>query len=97
MPQMRTDEGHGRRRRAWRTDEEHGQWMMEEDGNASMDIVRVVAGVFDSRDKAAVSLSASVYMDNESCAGGWESVIDIGGAMSIIVDGYIMFFSRIEE
>ena len=65
--------------------------------NASIDIVRVAAGVSDSGQKVSLSLSAYKHTDNESCAGGWGSMIDIEGAMAIIVDSCIMFFSRIEE
>ena len=70
---------------------------MEEDENSSMDIVRADAGISDIGRKVSVSLPASACTDDESCAGGWGSMIDIGGAMSIIVDGCIMFFGRIEE
>ena len=56
-----------------------------------MDIVRVAAGVSDSVEKVSVSLTASAGMDDESCAGGWGTMmIDIGGAMSIIVGDCII-------
>ena len=62
-----------------------------------MDIVRAAAGVSESREKVSVSLTTSAGMDDESCAGGWGSMVDTRGAMSIIVDDCTMFFSRIEE
>ena len=62
-----------------------------------MDIVRAATGVSDSGEKVSVSLTASAGTDDESCAGGWGTMIDIGGAMSIIGVDCIMLFSRIEE
>ena len=56
--------------------------------NVSMDIVRAVDGVSDSGQKVSLSLSACKRTDDESCAGGWVSMIDTGGAMSIIVGLY---------
>ena len=79
------------RRRA-RTDEEHCRWISEEDEN-SMDVVRADPRVSDSGEKVSVSLTASAGMNDESCAGGWGAMIDIGGAMSVIVDDCIMLFS----
>ena len=60
-----------------------------------MYIVRAAAGVSDSGEEVSVSLAASAGTDDESCAGGWGTMIDIGGAMSIIVDDCItiMLFS----
>ena len=65
--------------------------------NTSMGIVRVAAGVSDSGQKVPLSLSACKCMADESYAGRWVSMIDIRQAISIIVDGCTMFFSRIEE
>ena len=64
-----------------------------------MDVVMAAAGVSNSREKVLVSPTASAGTDDESCAGGWGTMIDIGGTMSIIVDDciIIMLFSRIEE
>ena len=55
-----------------------------------MDVVRAAAGVSDSGEKVSVSLTASAGTDDESCAGGWVTMIDIGGAMSIIADDCII-------
>ena len=98
---MVIDEAHGRRVR--RTDEERGPTKSIADGyrrkmrTAAMDVVRAAAGVSDSGEKVSVSLTASAGTDDESCAGGWGTMIDIGGAMSIIGVDCIMLFSRIEE
>ena len=51
-----------------------------------MDVVRAAAGVSDSGEKVSVSLEASAGTDDESCVGGWGTMIDIGGATSSIVD-----------
>ena len=59
--------------------------------------MRAAAGVSDSGDKVSVSLEASAGTDDESCVGGWGPMIDIGRAMSIIVNDCVMLFSRIEE
>ena len=77
------------------TKSEDQRWISEEDENASMDITRVADGVSDSGEKMAVPLTAFASTDDESCAGGWGAMIDIGGAVSIIVDGciFIMLFS----
>ena len=72
-----------------RTDKEYWRWILEEDENASMDVVRAAASVSDSGEKMSVSLTASAGTDDASCAGGWGAMIDIGGAMSIIVDDCI--------
>ena len=58
-----------------------------------MDVVGAAAGVFHSGQKVSLSLSACERMDDESCAGGWGAMIDIGGAMSIIGVDCIMLFS----
>ena len=59
-----------------------------------MAVVRAAAGVSDSGYKVSVSLAASAGTDDESCAGGWGTMVDIGGVMSIIgVDDCIMLFS----
>ena len=79
---MVIDEAHGQR--AWRTNKEHCRWIPEEDENALMDGVRAAAGVSDRGEKVSVSLTASAGTDDESCAGGWGTMIDIGGAMPII-------------
>ena len=42
-----------------------------------MDVVRVAAGVSDTGEKVSVSLTASAGTDNESCAGGWGTMVDI--------------------
>ena len=55
-----------------------------------MDIVRAADGVSDSGEKVSVSLTASAGTDDKSCAGGWGIMVDIGGAMSIIVDDCII-------
>ena len=65
-----------------------------------MDIARAAVGVSDSGEKVLVLLIASAGTDDESCAGGWGTMIDIGGAMSIICVDYcatIILFSLIEE
>ena len=91
------DEAHGRRAR--RTDEEQGPTNSIDDGyrrkmrTVSMDIVRVAAGVSNSGENVSVSLTASAGTGDESCAGGWGTMIDIGGAMSIIGVDCIMLFS----
>ena len=41
-----------------------------------MDIVRAAAGVSDSGEEVSVSLAASAGTDDESCAGGWGTMID---------------------
>ena len=60
-----------------------------------MDVMRAAACVSGSGEKVSVSLTASAGTDNESCAGEWGTMIDIRGAMSIIVDNciIIMLFS----
>ena len=59
-----------------------------------MDVVRVAADVSDSGErKVSVPLTASACTDDESCAGGWGTMIDTKGAMSIIVDNLFMLFS----
>ena len=65
--------------------------------NASMDAVRAAAGVSYSVQKVSLSLSACKCMDNESCAGGWGSTIDIGGAMFIIVEDWMMILCSLVE
>eukprot|EP00592_Proboscia_alata_P018877 CAMPEP_0194420692 /NCGR_PEP_ID=MMETSP0176-20130528/19984_1 /TAXON_ID=216777 /ORGANISM="Proboscia alata, Strain PI-D3" /LENGTH=108 /DNA_ID=CAMNT_0039228455 /DNA_START=329 /DNA_END=655 /DNA_ORIENTATION=- len=102
VPRMRTDEGQGRR--VWssmkRTGKERGGPTKSIDDRyrqkmrtASMDAVRAAAGISGSGEKVSVSLIASIGMDNESCAGGMRTMIDIGGAMSIIGVDCIMLFS----
>ena len=51
-----------------------------------MDVTRAADGISDSREKVSVSLTTSAGTNDESCAGGWGTMIDIGGAMSIIID-----------
>ena len=51
-----------------------------------MDVMRAADGISDSGKKVSVLLTASAGTDDASCAGGWRTVIDIGGAMSIIID-----------
>ena len=73
--------------------EEHGQRAC-----ALMNVMRAPDGISDSREKVSVSLTASTGTNDESCDGGrWGIIIDIGGAMSIIIDDYIMLFGRIVE
>ena len=94
---MVIDEAHGRR--VQRTDEERGPMKSIADGyrrkmrTAAMDVTRAAAGVSDSREKVSVSLTSSAGTNDESCAGGWGTMIDIGGAMSIIGVDCIMLFS----
>ena len=58
-----------------------------------MDVVRAATGISDSGEKVSVSLTVSTGMDDESCAGGWGTMIGIGGAMSIIGVDCIMLFN----
>ena len=55
-----------------------------------MDVMRAAAGASDNGEKVSVSLTASSGTDDESCASGWGTMIDIVGAMSIIVDDCIV-------
>ena len=97
MPQMRTDKGRGQK--VWsstkRTDEELGGPTNSEDQRRAltMDIGgrrECTDGRHEGGCWQSVSLTSSVGTDDESCAGGWGAMIDIGGAMSIIVDGCII-------
>ena len=53
--------------------------------NISMDVTMVATGIWQK-----VSLSVCKRTYNESCAVGWGLMIDTGGAISIIVDGWMI-------